>query len=270
MPELPEVETTLRGLTPYLLGQSIVEVTIRNAHLRWPIPAELPELLRGKTVQTMTRRAKYLLFKFEHGTLLIHLGMSGSLRLLTEYQPADKHDHFELLLQNGNRMRLRDPRRFGSVLWQVEGATHPLLSRLGAEPLQATFTAEQLYQAAQRCRRAIKILLMENKVVVGVGNIYANEALFRSGIAPFCPANQLGVAQCEKLVREIKNTLTEAIAQGGSSLRDYVNSDGKQGYFQQNYSVYGREGQPCRRCATPIKMLRQGQRASFYCPHCQQ
>lgn len=270
MPELPEVETTLRGLAPHLEGQTIAEVVIRNAKLRWPIPADLPQLLRGQTVRQLSRRAKYLLMRFDAGTVLLHLGMSGSLRILSEPQAPDKHDHFELQLSNGQLMRLRDPRRFGSVLWQTgHTETHPLLAKLGPEPLQAEFTAEHLYQAAQHRRAAIKLLIMDSALVVGVGNIYANEALFRSGITPLLPAHQLSLPRCEKLVTEIKSTLSEAIALGGSSLRDYVNSDGKQGYFQQHYWVYGLAGAACRHCGHPVQHIRQAQRSSFYCSTCQ-
>jgi formamidopyrimidine-DNA glycosylase len=270
MPELPEVETTLRGLAPHLSGQMVSEVIIRNEHLRWPIPHKLPELLRGKTIRDLYRRAKYLLITFDHGTLILHLGMSGNLRVLTSPTPPDKHDHFELVLGNGSVMRLRDPRRFGAVLWhQGDPNTHPLLASLGPEPLLEEFTAQYLYQATRKRSAAIKLVIMDNQVVVGVGNIYANESLFRAGIKPQLATQRLSLARCDKLVAEIRATLSEAIAMGGSSLRDYVNSDGKQGYFQQHYWVYGRAGEPCQKCGTPIKLIKQGQRSSFYCSVCQ-
>ncbi len=270
MPELPEVETTLRGLAPHLVQQTVSDVIIRNASLRWPIPAALPELLRGKRIVTLTRRAKYLIVEFTHGTLILHLGMSGSLRILTSPQPASQHEHFDLCLANGSIMRLRDPRRFGAVLWH-SGAleSHPLFSALGPEPLQSGFTGEYLYVASRKRSAAIKQFIMDNHIVVGVGNIYANEALFRSGIRPQLAAGKLSRPRCNRLADEIRATLQEAISLGGSSLRDYVDSDGKQGYFQQHYWVYGRAGASCRRCGTPIRQLRQGQRSSFYCPTCQ-
>ncbi len=270
MPELPEVETTLRGLAPHLIEQTIAEVIIRNERLRWPIPHKLSDLLRGQTIRKISRRAKYLLLSFDHGTLILHLGMSGNLRILTSLTPPDKHDHFELVLENGSMMRLRDPRRFGAVLWhQGDPNSHPLLSSLGPEPLLSEFSAQYLYQATRKRATAIKLAIMDNHVVVGVGNIYANESLFRAGVKPQLAANKLTLARCEKLASEIRSTLTEAIAMGGSSLRDYVNSDGKQGYFQQHYWVYGRTGEACRKCGAPIKLMKQGQRSSFYCATCQ-
>jgi len=270
MPELPEVETTLRGISPHMTGQTIADVIIRNAQLRWPIPQILPGLLRGHVVNKLERRAKYLLIRFSHGTLILHLGMSGSLRILTTPTPPDKHDHFDLVLTNGVIMRLRDPRRFGAVLWH-EGniSEHPLFSKLGPEPFQAEFTGDYLYRASRKRNAAIKLVIIDNHVVVGVGNIYANESLFRAGIKPNLAAGKLSRPRCEKLVTEIQATLHESIALGGSSLRDYVNSNGKQGYFQQHYWVYGRAGQACRNCGTTIRQIKQGQRSSFFCPVCQ-
>jgi len=270
VPELPEVETTLRGIAPHLAGQQVRDIVIRNPSLRWPIPGKLPELLRGQTIRQLGRRAKYLLIAFDHGTLILHLGMSGSLRILTAPTPADKHEHFDLVLRNGTVMRLRDPRRFGAVLWhEGDVAQHPLLATLGPEPLQDGFNAEQLYAATRKRKAAIKLVIMDNRVVVGVGNIYANEALFRAGIRPQLAAGKLGKERCARLTETIKEVLLAAIKQGGSSLRDYVDSDGKQGYFQQHYFVYGRAGEACRKCGTAIRQLRQGQRSTFYCPLCQ-
>lgn len=270
MPELPEVETTRRGLAPHLIGATVAEAVIRHSQLRWPVPSDLPRLLRGRTIVSLHRRAKYLLLGFGHGTLILHLGMSGSLRILPANTPPEKHDHFDLVLANGQLMRLRDPRRFGAVLWH-EGDIfdHPLLAALGPEPLENNFDAAHLYRATRDRRVNIKQSIMDNHVVVGVGNIYANESLFRAGIKPQLAAGKLSRERCSRLVEEIRTTLTEAIAQGGSTLRDFVNSDGKPGYFQQNYWVYGRAGEPCRRCGTPIRQIKQGQRSSFYCPHCQ-
>ena len=270
MPELPEVETTLRGIALHLNKQRIADIVIRNPRLRWPIPEDLPELLRGQVIRGLQRRAKYLLIAFDHGTLILHLGMSGSLRILPWGTPAEKHDHFDLLLDNGRLLRLRDPRRFGAVLWhRGDVAQHPLLAALGPEPLQAGFNTGHLYAATRKRKAAIKLVIMDNHVVVGVGNIYANEALFRAGIRPQLAAGKLSRERCTRLTETIKEVLRAAIRKGGSSLRDYVDSDGKQGYFQQHYFVYGRAGEPCLRCGTTIKQLRQGQRSTFYCPQCQ-
>ena len=271
MPELPEVETTLRGLAPHLLGRKIVSVTIRNPHLRWPIPENLSGLLSGLTIHSLARRAKYLLIECGAGTLILHLGMSGSLRILPADTAVEKHDHFDLLLAGGMLMRLRDPRRFGAVLWHegVSAACHPLLAHLGPEPLENDFDGDYLYRATRKRSAAIKLVIMDNHIVVGVGNIYANEALYRSDIRPQLPADKLSKARCVRLVRTIRETLSEAIALGGSSLRDFVHTDGKPGYFQQHYWVYGRAGEACHSCGTPIKQIKQGQRSSFYCPGCQ-
>ena len=289
MPELPEVEITRRGLETHIVGKTIKDVVIRNGKLRWPIPQDLPTLLRGQKIHSLKRRAKYLLMACGNGTLILHLGMSGSLRilpyvmsaapargapagtpLLRSDPPADKHDHFDLVLGNGKLMRLRDPRRFGAVLWHAgDPAQHPLLADLGPEPLEEGFDADCLYQATRKKTAAIKLVIMDSSVVVGVGNIYANEALFRAGIRPQLAAGKLSKPRCGKLVEAIRATLADAIKQGGSTLRDFVNSDGQPGYFQQNYRVYGRGGEPCRRCGTLIKQVRQGQRSTFYCPQCQ-
>jgi formamidopyrimidine-DNA glycosylase len=270
MPELPEVETTLRGIAPHLKGQTVADVSIRNAKLRWPIPKDLPKLLHGQIIRSLQRRAKYLLIHFDHGTLILHLGMSGSLRILTTPTPPDKHDHFDLVLTNGVIMRLRDPRRFGAVLWHVgELSDHPLLSKLGPEPLLDGFNGDYLYRATRKRSAAIKLVIMDSHIVVGVGNIYANEALFRAGIKPQLSAGKISRLRCDQLVNEIRSTLGESITLGGSSLRDYVDSDGKQGYFQQHYWVYGRAKEPCTKCGTSIRQIKQGQRSSFYCPSCQ-
>jgi formamidopyrimidine-DNA glycosylase len=270
MPELPEVETTLRGLAPHMVERHVVDVKIRHPQLRWPVPKNLPELLSGQTIRDLRRRAKYLLVEFDHGTLILHLGMSGSLRVLPMHTPADKHDHFDLMLDSGQLVRLRDPRRFGAVLWhEGEIELHPLLKNLGPEPLGREFNADQLYAATRRRSAAIKLVIMDSKVVVGVGNIYANEALFRAGIRPQLRANKLSRERCARLVEEIRATLRDAIKKGGSTLRDFVNSAGEPGYFQQHYWVYGRSGEPCRKCETPIRQIKQGQRSSFYCPKCQ-
>ena len=276
MPELPEVETTLRGLSPHLSGQRIKQVTIRNPHLRWPIPAGLPGILRGQTIHRLHRRAKYILVECDNGTLILHLGMSGSLRVLPVSTPAEKHDHFDLVLSNNTLMRLRDPRRFGAVLWhphptenQRDIASHPLLAKLGPEPLLEDFDAQYLYRATRKRSAAIKLVIMDSHVVVGVGNIYASESLFHAGIRPQLHAGKLSLPRCERLVQTIRDTLSASIAQGGSTLRDFTDSNGKPGYFQQNYTVYGRTGEACRVCSAPIKQIVQGQRSTFYCPSCQ-
>jgi formamidopyrimidine-DNA glycosylase len=275
MPELPEVEITRRGLAAHLTGLSIKDAVIRNGSLRWPIPKSLPKLLRGQTIVSLKRRAKYLLMDCGNGTLILHLGMSGSLRILPANTPAEKHDHFDLILGNGTLMRLRDPRRFGAVLWHSgDVRTHPLLASLGPEPLpdaskKSDFDARYLYQATRGRSVSIKQCIMDNRIVVGVGNIYANEALFRAGIKPQLAAGKLSLPRCAKLVEEIRATLAEAIQLGGSTLRDFVNTSGQPGYFQQTYWVYGRAGEPCRRCGALVKQIKQGQRSSFYCGTCQ-
>ena len=284
MPELPEVEITRRGLAVHLTGLTISDIVIRNAKLRWPIPKNLPRLLRGRTIASLKRRAKYLLMDCGSGTLILHLGMSGSLRILPSDSAPQKHDHFDLKLSNGTLMRLRDPRRFGAVLWHTgDPATHPLLASLGPEPLEDgsladkpleelpanNFDASYLHQAMRGRSISIKQCIMDHHIVVGVGNIYANEALFRAGIKPQLAAGKLSLSRCTKLVAEIRATLSEAIHLGGSSLRDFVNTSGQPGYFQQHYWVYGRSGEPCRCCGLPIKQIRQGQRSSFYCGGCQ-
>ena len=268
MPELPEVETTRRGLTHHLEGAAVVEIVIRNPRLRWPIPLHMP--MCGQTILTLRRRAKYLLLDFANGTLILHLGMSGSLRILPCGTPAEKHDHFDLVLGNGKLMRLRDPRRFGAILWHEGDAnTHPLLAKLGPEPLDDDFNVHYLYKRTRNRNVAIKQFIMDSGVVVGVGNIYASEALFRAGIAPQQKAGELSLARCAKLVETIRETLSAAILAGGSTLRDFVNVTGNPGYFQQQLWVYGRAGEPCRHCGIPVRQIKQGQRSSFYCDHCQ-
>ncbi len=270
MPELPEVETTRRGLAPHLEGQVIEAVIIRHPKLRWPVPKQLKTLLPGKRIRQIQRRGKYLLFDTEAGWLIVHLGMSGSLRVVPAETPPDKHDHFDLVLRSGHAMRLRDPRRFGAVLWAGEQVMqHKLLAVLGMEPLSDDFSADKLYQATRGRSAAIKLVLMDSHLVAGVGNIYANEALFAAGINPKTPAQRLSLARLQRLVAAVNETLARAIRAGGSSLRDFVKADGEPGYFQQEYAVYGRTGEPCPRCGRPIKQIRQGQRSTFYCAACQ-
>jgi formamidopyrimidine-DNA glycosylase len=270
MPELPEVETTRRGLEPHLLGRRIVDVVIRQAGLRHPVPTELPDILPGQTIREVGRRGKYLLLHCDRGWLILHLGMSGSLRLLPAAAPAEKHDHFDLVLDDGRCLRLRDPRRFGAVLWtETDALRHPLLAGLGVEPFADDFSGGYLHQASRGRSAAIKTVLMDGRIVVGVGNIYANEALFRAGVRPTVPAGHLSRARCTRLVEAIRETLRLAIAAGGSTLRDFVDSAGNPGYFQQQYLVYGRAGLPCVRCGAPVLQIRQGQRSTYYCARCQ-
>lgn len=270
MPELPEVEITRRGLAPHLTGQRIGAVVIRNASLRQPIPADLPAMLTGQTIRNVGRRGKYLLIECDSGWLLGHLGMSGSLRVVPAATPPEKHDHFDLVLENGLAMRLRDPRRFGLMLWTFDDPLkHKLLAGLGVEPLSESFDGGVLYRASRGRNLPVKQFLMEGGTVVGVGNIYANESLFRAAIRPQTACGRIAAKRYEYLAATIKETLAAALAAGGSSLRDFTDSAGKPGYFQQQYYVYGRAGEPCRVCGTAILTLRQGQRATFYCPACQ-
>ena len=270
MPELPEVETTRRGLEKHLLGQTITRVTVRDGRLRRPVPRRLASVLPGSTISGLARRGKYLLVECGTGTLILHLGMSGRLWLVDGSTPPEKHDHFDLVLANGRIVRLRDPRRFGLVLWQSGNAfRHPLLAHIGPEPLSEAFDGTALYRATRGRRTAIKLLLMNSRVVAGLGNIYANEALFRARINPKRAARRLTRAHCAQLVESIRTTLTEAIEAGGSSLRDYVGSDGMAGNFQKAFLVYARGGQPCLRCGATIRELRQGQRSTCFCPACQ-
>ena len=268
MPELPEVEVTRRGLMPHLKGRVISAVAVRQPRLRWPVPRAVRQLA-GRKVQSIRRRGKYLLVDLGDGHLILHLGMSGSLRVLPHGTPAEKHDHFDLVL--GDRMiRLRDPRRFGAVLWtQASVDAHPLIANLGIEPLSRALDPARLFALTRAHRTAIKLFLMDGRRVVGVGNIYASESLFRARIDPRKRANRLNIDDCTRLAKAIKVTLRSAIRAGGSSLRDFVGADGVAGEFQLRTWVYDRAGLPCRRCATPIRHLVQGARATYYCPTCQ-
>lgn len=268
MPELPEVETTRRGIAPYLLDQRVRGVIVRNPHLRWPVPP-LDRFLRDKIVRNIERRAKYLLLGFDTGSLIVHLGMSGSLRIVAEDSPPRAHDHVELRLDH-HCLRMHDPRRFGSLLWTPDDPLeHPRLRDLGPEPLSDAFSGETLAAAARGRRVAIKNLIMNGHVVVGVGNIYATEALFRAGIHPLRASQRIADHRLDRLAIEIKRVLAYAIQRGGTTLRDFVNESGSPGYFAQELMVYGREGLPCKTCGTPIKTRRIGQRASAYCSECQ-
>lgn len=270
MPELPEVETTLQGISAHILNSPITKVTIRNPNLRWPVPKDLAACVMHDKIISTQRRAKYLLLNTRKGTIIIHLGMSGSLRILPPETPYEKHDHVEFCFANGNALRLKDPRRFGAVLWTSESIDeHPLLKHLGVEPLAEYFTAELLYRLSRSRKIAVKQFIMDSKVVVGIGNIYANEALFASGIHPKRATGKISLQRYIKLCAQIKRILELAILQGGTTLKDFVGGTGKPGYFKQELLVYGRKGEPCSICQKSLKEIRQGQRSTVYCTHCQ-
>ena len=269
MPELPEVETTLRGIQPHLLNQRISRVIVRDSRLRWPIPAEVSEA-EGQCFVSLDRRGKYLLLGLEKGGLIIHLGMSGSLRILEQSSSPEKHDHVDVVLENGVCLRFNDPRRFGAFLW-VEGPllAHDLLKDLGPEPLSAVFTADYLFDCSRNRQVAIKNFIMNGHGVVGFGNIYASEALYMAGIHPLRAAGRISRHRYEGLVAAIRDVLGRAITQGGTTLRDFVNSDGAPGYFAQELLVYDRADNDCFQCGAPIRQKTIGQRSSYYCPVCQ-
>lgn len=269
MPELPEVETTRRGIEPWVLGQVILDWQIRNPALRWPV--DIPQQLRGQAIQATSRRGKYILLHTEPGTLLIHLGMSGSLRVLERDTPALKHDHVDLLLANERILRLNDPRRFGSILFHPGDAVdeHPLLAHLGVEPLGNEFSGAYLHQLSRGRKVAVKNFIMDSKVVVGVGNIYAAESLFSAGLRPTTAAGRVPLRVYERLAQAIVTVLSRSLRQGGTTLRDFVGSDGNPGYFKQQLNVYGRQDLPCRVCATRLKLKTLGQRSTVFCPKCQ-
>ena len=268
MPELPEVETTRRGIAPSVLNRRIVAFDIREPRLRWPV--ELPSEICGELIVRLTRRAKYLLLHLESGALILHLGMSGHLRVVSGNEPSGKHDHVDILLDHGLALRLTDPRRFGSLHWQPHPVEdHWLLKRLGVEPLSDAFTGDYLFTRSRGRRAAVKNFLMDARVVAGIGNIYANEALFKAGIRPRIAAGRLSRARYREIAAAARATLTAAIDQGGTTLRDFVGSDGRPGYFANELFVYGRQGKPCLSCGTLLRGLRVGQRSTVYCPECQ-
>lgn len=268
MPELPEVETSRLGILPYLKNQTIDDIIIRQPKLRWPIPSEITSA-KDQQIIDVQRRAKYLLLQLTTGWIVIHLGMSGSLRILLEPQPEGKHDHVDLVLQNGTVLRYTDPRRFGSWLWTPFLEWLPQLKSLGPEPLTDEFNANYLYQQVKERKVPIKTLIMDNHIVVGVGNIYASESLFMAKILPSRLGNSLKLKELKVLVEAIKRVLANSIAQGGTTLKDFLQSDGKPGYFVQQLQVYGREGDSCLICQTPIQAKKIAQRNTFYCSHCQ-
>jgi len=268
MPELPEVETTLRGIAPHLKGQTIEKIILRRTDLRWPISPEIAHL-NGCRITALSRRGKYILIHLGRGTLLLHLGMSGSIRITDLDSPIKKHDHVDILLRNNKIMRFNDPRRFGSLLWTLDPKTHPLLINLGPEPLSTALTHEYLYQISRNRKSNIKSILMNSHIVVGVGNIYANEALFLSKIHPKRAADRISKHRYQNLVTHIKSVLVSAIEQGGTTLKDFTQSNGNPGYFKQSLLVYGRGGKPCINCLTPLTEIKLNQRTTIYCPHCQ-
>ena len=269
MPELPEVETTRRGIAPHVGSRRVMSVRLRVPALRWPIPPEIAAELPGQRLGEVRRRAKYLLIDAESGSVVLHLGMSGMLRVLRQEAPAEKHDHADLVLDSGYMLRLTDPRRFGALLWQPADTVHPLLAELGPEPLSPDFDGDHLWRGSRGRRAPVKTFIMDQAVVVGVGNIYAAEALFRAGIHPLRAAGRVSRERYAELATAIKVILAHAIERGGTTLRDFLNPDGAPGYFEQELFVYGRDGEPCRACGTPIRSLRLGNRASCYCPRCQ-
>jgi formamidopyrimidine-DNA glycosylase len=269
MPELPEVETTRRGLAPHLVGRRVVELVVRQPELRWPVPAELAAGLRGQRIEGIERRAKYLLVHAEPGSALLHLGMSGSLRVVPAATPVATHDHVDWRLDSGQVLRYTDPRRFGCQLWQPRGEVHPLLAGLGPEPLSGVFDGDLLWTRSRGRRAAVKLFLMDQAIVVGVGNIYASEALFAAGIHPRRAAGSVSRARYARLAVETKRILAHAIRRGGTTLRDFISPDGLPGYFEQELFVYGRTGAPCRVCSTPVRASVIGQRSTFYCARCQ-
>jgi formamidopyrimidine-DNA glycosylase len=269
MPELPEVETSRRGIEPHIVGTKVTRVLIRNRSLRWPVSKTVDRNLTGQAITSVTRRAKYLLINTARGSAILHLGMSGSVFVVDHDTPAGVHDHVDIDLDSGKSLRFRDPRRFGSLHWSKQPLQHKLLISLGPEPLEDEFDGEYLWSRSRGRRVSIKQFIMNAHVVVGVGNIYASEALYLAGISPRRAAGRVARARYEVLATAIKNVLANAIKAGGTTLRDFYGGDGEAGYFQQQLEVYGREGEMCRRCDTPITAIVQGQRSSYYCQQCQ-
>ena len=270
MPELPEVETSRRGIDPYLCGRRVIETRVRQTQLRWPIPSQIITDLVGQTFRRTDRRGKYMLLYTDTGCVIVHLGMSGSVRIVDDRQPPRKHDHVDLVLDDGVIVRYHDPRRFGCILWaKFPVEEHELLRDLGPEPLSEDFGPDYLYQRSRGRKTPVKSFIMDSHVVVGVGNIYANEALFMAGIRPDASARSISRARYQKLTAFIRTVIANAIEVGGTTLRDFVGGDGKPGYFQQSLLVYGRAGEPCKVCGTALREIRQSQRSSVFCPSCQ-
>ncbi len=269
MPELPEVETTRRGLLPHVVGRRIRDVIVRESRLRWPVPRDLAGRVRGERVADIRRRGKYLLFDVGEGHLLVHLGMSGSLSLVPSGTPPRRHDHVDLALEGESTLRLTDPRRFGAVLWVRHPETHALLRSLGIEPFDDAFGGACLHALAKGRRVPVKLFLMNANIVTGIGNIYANEALFAAGVHPSRAAGRVSGERWDRIAAAVRRTLERALAAGGSTLRDFVGGDGRPGYFQNEYAVYGRAGEPCPACGAPVKAARHAGRATYYCASCQ-
>ena len=270
MPELPEVETTLRGVAPLIRGHQVKEMIVRHHQLRIPVPEELPSVIRSQTLNSIERRAKYLYFHFDTGTLIWHLGMSGSMRVNQIAAKPEPHDHIDLVFDNGQCLRYRDPRRFGLVVWtQSPPKEHKLIRHLGPEPWDSSFTGAYLYRLSRHRKLAVKNFIMDGKIVVGVGNIYASESLYLAGINPKRSASRISLGRYEKLKTTIQNVLDQAIAKGGTTLKDFVNTDGKPGYFRHELAVYDRADEPCRHCGDSIKQVVIGQRSRYYCASCQ-
>ncbi|WP_299881167.1 bifunctional DNA-formamidopyrimidine glycosylase/DNA-(apurinic or apyrimidinic site) lyase [uncultured Cocleimonas sp.] len=269
MPELPEVETTRKGIKPYTHQQTVAKVVVRQPKLRWPVPTDIAQM-EGQLIESVRRRGKYILLETSAGTAIIHLGMSGSLRIVDDGLEPEKHDHVDFIMDTGKTVRLHDPRRFGAVLWtQQNPLKHKLIRSLGPEPLSDDFNADYLYEVSRGRSMSIKQFIMNGHVVVGVGNIYACESLFMSGISPKWQAGKVSKARYQKLVEQIKIVLAKAIAQGGTTLKDFVQVEGKPGYFKQELNAYGRAGERCNNCESTIKQITQGQRSTFYCGKCQ-
>ena len=269
MPELPEVETTRRGIAPHVQGRVVARAVLRRPDLRWPIPSEIRRRFVGARILGTERRAKYLLLHSDPGAAIIHLGMSGSLRVLDAEAPVRAHDHVDLVFDNGRLLRFNDPRRFGCLLWQAAGSTHPLLRELGPEPLGDAFDGDYLFARSRGRSAAIKALLMDQRIVVGVGNIYVAEALFAAGVRPTRAAGKVTRREYADIAAAIRRILAHAIERGGTTLRDFLKPDGEPGYFEQELFVYGREGEACKHCGTLITVRRDAQRSSFYCRVCQ-
>ncbi len=269
MPELPEVETSRRGIAPWLEDQEVASVTVRDRRLRWPVPDEFEDSLAGQTIRGLRRRAKYILFDTDAGSAILHLGMSGSVRIIDAGEPAGKHDHVDIRLTNGKALRFRDPRRFGSLHWSDEPLQHPLLRDLGPEPLSDEFDGDYLWQASRGRKLAVKPFIMNANIVVGVGNIYASKSLFGAGIHPKRAAGRVSRERYALLADAIKSVLARAIDAGGTTLRDFLGGDGSEGYFKQELDVYGRDGEACHRCNEPVRAIVLGQRSTFYCKNCQ-
>jgi formamidopyrimidine-DNA glycosylase len=269
MPELPEVETTRRGIAPFVTGHVVERVVLRRKDLRWPIPRAISTRLPGQRIDAVERRAKYLLLHTQAGSALLHLGMSGSLRITDPAAPLRKHDHYDLVLDTGQALRFNDPRRFGCLLWQKPGEVHPLLRPLGPEPLGDAFSGDWLWAASRGHHAAVKTFLMDQSIVVGVGNIYASEVLFAAGVHPKRAAGDVSRARYARIAAATRRILSYAITRGGTTLRDFIAPDGAPGYFEQELMVYGRAGEPCKTCGTPIRAQVIGQRMSYWCPRCQ-